>query len=117
LALAGAAEAGAEEGQMTLRIRTLVSVGLSLVCLIAIFYLVARVSMLRSFAVLEQQDTRQDLEQASRVLADDLSSLDHTITDYAAWDQTCAFIAGRSPHYSKTEFPDETFPRLHIDFV
>ncbi len=82
---------------MTLRSRTLLSIGLSLVCLVAILYGVARVSLLRSFAALEQEDIRQNLERATGVLTDDLSTLDHTASDYAAWDQTAAFVAGKLP--------------------
>ena len=102
---------------MKLRTRTLLSVALSLVSLVAILYSVARVSMLRSFAALEADDTRQNLARATAVLADDLSTLDHTASDYAAWDDTCAFLEGKNPNLPTSEFPDAWFPRLRIDFV
>ena len=102
---------------MKLRTRTLLSVALSLMSLVAILYSVARVSMLRSFAALEADDTRQNLARATAVLADDLSTLDHTASDYAAWDDTCAFLEGKNPNLPTSEFPDEWFPRLRIDFV
>ena len=102
---------------MKLRTRTLLSVALSLVILVAVLYSVARVSMMRSFAALEADDTRQNLARATAVLADDLSTLDHTASDYAAWDDTCAFLEGRNPNLPTSEFPDEWFPRLRIDFV
>jgi len=102
---------------MKLRSRTLLSVALSLVSLVAILYSVARVSMMRSFAALEADDTRQNLARATAVLADDFSTLDNTARDYAAWDDTCAFLAGKNPTLPITEFPNEWFPRLRIDFV
>jgi signal transduction histidine kinase/CheY-like chemotaxis protein len=102
---------------MKLRTRMLLSVALSLVSLVAILYSVARVSMMRSFAALEADDTRQNLARATAVLADDLSTLDHTASDYAAWDDTCAFLEGKNPNLPTSEFPDEWFPRLRIDFV
>jgi len=102
---------------MTLRTRTLLSVALSLVSLIAILYSVARVSMMRSFATLEADDTRQNVARATAVLADDLSTLDNTTSDYAAWDDTCAYLEGRKPDLPTSEFPDPWFPRLRIDFV
>jgi len=102
---------------MKLRTRTLLSVALSLVSLIAILYSVARVSMLRSFATLEADDTRQNVARATAVLADDLSTLDNTTSDYAAWDDTCAYLEGRKPDLPASEFPDPWFPRLRIDFV
>jgi signal transduction histidine kinase/DNA-binding response OmpR family regulator len=102
---------------MKLRTRTLLSVAFSLVSLVAILYSVARVSMMRSFAALEADDTRQNLARATAVLADDLSTLDHTASDYAAWDDTCAYVEGKNPNLPTSEFPDEWFPRLRIDFV
>jgi hypothetical protein len=102
---------------MKLRTRTLLSVALSLVSLIATLYTVARISMMRSFAALEADDTRQNLARATAVLADDLSTLDHTTSDYAAWDDTCAFLEGRNPNLPTSQFSDQWFPRLRIDFV
>ena len=102
---------------MKLRTRTLLSVALSLVSLIAILYSVARVSMMRSFATLEADDTRQNIARAAAILTDDLATLDNATSDYAAWDDTCAYLEGRKPDLPISEFPDPWFPRLRIDFV
>jgi signal transduction histidine kinase/DNA-binding response OmpR family regulator len=102
---------------MKLRTRTLLSVALSLVGLVTIMYSVARVSMMRSFASLEADDTRQNVARATAVLNDDLATLDNATSDYAAWDDTCAYLEGRKPDLPATEFPDPWFPRLRIDFV
>lgn len=102
---------------MKLRTRTLLSVALSMVSLVAILYSVARVSIMHSFATLEADDTRQNVARATAVLADDLATLDNTTSDYAAWDDTCAYLEGRKPDLPTSEFPDPWFPRLRIDFV
>jgi len=102
---------------MKLRTRTLLSVVLSLMILIGILYSVARVSIMHSFATLEADDTRQNVARATAVLADDLATLDNTTSDYAAWDDTCAYLEGRKPDLPTSEFPDPWFPRLRIDFV
>ncbi len=102
---------------MKLRARTLLSVALSLLSLVAILYWVARVSIIHSFATLEADDARQNVARATAVLADDLATLDNTTSDYAAWDDTCAYLEGRKPDLPTSEFPDPWFPRLRIDFV
>src|ERR1700719_219478 len=102
---------------MKLRTRTLLSVALSLVSLVAILYSVARVSMMRSFATLEADDTLQNVARATAVLNDALATLDNATSDYAAWDDTCAYLEGRKPDLPTSEFPDPWFPRLRIDFV
>jgi signal transduction histidine kinase/DNA-binding response OmpR family regulator len=102
---------------MKLRTKTLLSIGLSMVSLVAILYLVARVSIMHSFETLEADDTRQNVARATAVLADDLATLDNATSDYAAWDDTCAYLEGRKPDLPTSEFPDPWFPRLRIDFV
>src|ERR1700732_5500705 len=102
---------------MKLRTRTLLSVALSLVSLIAILYSVARVSMMRSLPPREADDTRQNVARATAVLNDDLATLDNATSDYAAWDDTCAYLEGRKPDLPTSECPDPSFPRLRIDFV
>src|ERR1700674_1621820 len=102
---------------MKLRTKTLLSIGLSMVSLVAILYLVARVSIMHSFETLEADDTRPNVARAAAVLADDLATLDNATSDYAAWDDTCAYLEGRKPALPTSEFPDPWFPRLRIDFV
>src|SRR5260370_564370 len=102
---------------MKLRTRTLLSVVLSLMILIAILYSVARVSIMQSFATLEADDTRQNVARATAVLTDDLATLDNTTSDYAAWDDTCAYLEGRKPELLSSEIPGPWFTRLRIDFV
>src|SRR5260370_6959683 len=99
---------------MKLRTRTLLSVVLSLMILIAILYSVARVSIMQSFATLEADDTRQNVARATAVLTDDLATLDNTTSDYAAWDDPCAYLEGRKPDLPTTEFPHPCFPRLRM---
>src|SRR5260370_6374509 len=102
---------------MKLRTRTLLGVALPLGILVAIHYSVARASIMQSFATLEADDTRQNVARATAVLTDDLATLDNTTSDYAAWDDTCAYLEGRKPDLPTSEFPDPWFPRLRIDFV
>src|SRR5260370_2412824 len=102
---------------MKLRTRTLLSVVLSLMILIAILYSLGRFSIMQSFAPLEADATRQNVARTTAVLTDDLATLDNTTSDYAAWDDTCAYLEGRKPDLPTSEFPDPWFPRLRIDFV
>lgn len=102
---------------MKLRTKTLLGVALSLMSMVVMLYSVVRISTTRSFAALEADDTRQNLERATAVLAEDFATLDNTASDYAVWDDTYAFVAGEKPTLPATEFPNEWFPRLRVDFV
>ena len=101
----------------TLRKKTLLFIGLTLVGLIASLYAVSRVVLLRSYAALEDQDTRKNLDRAVSALMDDLSTLDQEGTDYSDWDQTYTFMHGGYPNYPKSEFPIEGFLRLRVTGV
>jgi signal transduction histidine kinase len=102
---------------MKLENKTLLWVGLTFIFLFGLFYFVSRELMLRRFASLEQQDTRQHIERAVSAFEDDLLNLSRTTSDYAAWDQTVEFIEGRSPGYPANEFPDEGLTRIRVGLV
>jgi signal transduction histidine kinase len=102
---------------MKLGNKTLLWVGLTFIFLFGLFYFVSRELVLRRFASLEQQDTRQHIERAVSAFEDDLSNLSRTTSDYAAWDQTVEFVEGRSPNYPTNEFPDEGLARIRVGLV
>jgi signal transduction histidine kinase len=102
---------------MKLENKTLLWVGLTFIFLFGLFYVVSRELVLRRFASLEQQDTRQHIERAVSAFEDDLATLSRTTSDYAAWDQTVEFVEGRSPNYPGNEFPDEGLARIRIGLV
>ena len=102
---------------MKLGNKTLLWVGITFVCLFGVLYFVSRELVLRRFAALEQQDTRQHIESAVSAFEDDLSNLSRTTSDYAAWDETVDFVEGRSPNYPGDNFPDEGLQRIRVGLV
>ncbi len=48
---------------------------------------------------------------------DELANVSRTTCDYAAWDETANFVAGRDAQYPEVEYPAETLARLRIDMV
>ncbi len=102
---------------MTLRVKTLNIVGVTLVGLILVLYAVSRIVLLRSFAKLEEENTRRDVERALSALSADLSRLASTAGDYAAWDQTYAFMKDRNHDYPRMELKNEALAGLKVNFV
>src|ERR1700733_13557740 len=102
---------------MKLENKTLLWVGLTFISLFGLFYFVSREMVLRRFASLEQQDTRQHIQRAVSAFEDDLLNLSRTTSDYAAWDQTVDFVEARSPNYPGNEFPDEGLIRIRVGLV
>src|SRR5579859_1897512 len=100
---------------MRLAPKTLLYVGLTFVLLFSLFYFVSRGIVLHRIALLEQQDTRQNLQRTVNALQDELANVARTTCDYATWDQTVDFIAGKNANYPTTEYPADNLARLRID--
>src|SRR5579863_416602 len=99
---------------MKLLNKTLLFVGLTFVFLFGVFYFVSRGMVLRRFAVLEQQDTRQNVQRSINAFEGDLANVNKVATDYASWDETAEFMQGRIPNYFEDEYPAVGLTRLKI---
>lgn len=101
---------------MKLRKKTLIIIGTIFVVMIVVLYISSRILLLGSFAELEERNTRGNVERVLSALSDELSSLDATTADWAAWDDTYAFIEDGNEEYVESNLVDETLTtlRLHL---
>ena len=102
---------------MTLRRKTIVIIGATLVGLLLILFAVSQGILLNSFSRLEVKDTSQDVERALSALSDDISSLVTMTRDWAAWDDTYNFIENVNKEYIEANPTDETFKGLRVNFM
>jgi len=80
-------------------------------------YALARILLLRNYSRLEADFVRQDMDRLSSTLANEISTLDRTNTDYSSWDATYAFVQGKRPKYPKSDLPPSTLAQLKVNFV
>ena len=102
---------------MTLRKKTLLIITVTICSLITLFYGLSRLIILRSFANLETQDVLENVQRASDALANELAALDRTVLDWAAWDDTYAFIADGNAAYREATLNDESIATLHVNVI
>lgn len=102
---------------MTLRTKTLIITGFILVSLIAIVYGVSWFTLLGGFANLEKETTRGDVERVVSALSNEISALDATTYDWAAWDDSYAFIQDANPEYIKKNLVDTTFLNMRLNLM
>jgi len=102
---------------MSLRKKTLIIVGLTLVCLIAILYAVSRFILLDSFSQLERRLVQNNVYRVKASLDYDLATLSRTTNDWAAWDDTYAFIVDANESYIKANLVDSTFITLRLNLI
>jgi sensor domain CHASE-containing protein len=102
---------------MSLRKKTLITIGLTIVSLIVILYTTSRIILLGSFAALEEQNTSRNVEQALNALSKELSLLSATNGDWAAWDDTYIFIEDANEDYIRSNLVDGTFTTLRLNLM
>ena len=102
---------------MSLRQKTLLLISILLVGLIAVLYASLSTIILGSFARLEQQNTRLNVQRLQEALEDELQKLSLTVEDWAAWDDTYTFIQDRNKEFVQANLVDSTFAFLKINFL
>lgn len=81
---------------MTLRQKTLVALGATLLGLIALLYLAYSATVLRSFEQLEEETARDSVDQVVSALNLQAQNFGLQIRDWAQWDETYAYVAGEN---------------------
>ncbi len=102
---------------MTVRKKTLIIIGVTLACLIGILYGASRMTLLSGFEQLEDDNTYQNVQRASSALSDEISNLENTTWDWAAWDDTYTFIEDANTAYIQSNLIDGTFTSLSLNLM
>lgn len=102
---------------MKLRKKTLIAISVTIVGLIVVLYAISQTILLNSFAELEKQDTSTNVERALSALLDEVSDLDTLTYDWAAWDDTYAFIEDVNVDYIDSNLVDATFIDSKLDLM
>jgi diguanylate cyclase (GGDEF)-like protein/PAS domain S-box-containing protein len=102
---------------MQLRTKMLLIVGLTFFGLIAILFATSKFIITSSFARLEGQNTRVNIERALDSFSDELSYLSSTTADWSSWDDTYDFIEDVNEDYIETNLVDMTFIGLELNYI
>src|SRR5687768_8994712 len=92
--------------QLSLRLKTLILVAVTTICLVAALYLPLRSLILDSFLRLENDVALRDLARAKNAIDFDFLQLQTTTGDYAVWDDTYAYLADESERFTNVNFVD-----------
>ncbi|WP_250121460.1 EAL domain-containing protein [Chroococcidiopsis sp. CCMEE 29] len=102
---------------MTIRRKTLLIVGMTLVSLMGVLYAASATILLSGFAKVEEQDTRQNVKRVQDALSEELAKLNLTTRDWAEWDDTYAFIEDANKAYVRTYLSDISITRLKLNLM
>jgi diguanylate cyclase (GGDEF)-like protein/PAS domain S-box-containing protein len=102
---------------MSLRSKTLITVGLTILVVITVIYAISQIILLGSFVQLEEQYTRQSVDRALHAVQDRLESLDAFAKSWAARDQTYEYVQSGDPNFVDAKLNDEMFLAGRINSV
>jgi len=102
---------------VTLRRKTLLIIGATLLGLLVTFFVLTRVTLLRRLREYEAQQTRREVQRASTALETEISQLETIARDDAVWDETYEFVQRPHPRFLESNFPRGIFTDLRIDLV
>lgn len=102
---------------MTLKKKFLVIAGAVFICAIGLIYAASRFIFMRGLEEIEEVDVEQGIEQALSALSYLISDLEADTADWAAWDDTYAFIEDRNEEYIESNLGDETFLVLKLHMM
>lgn len=92
---------------MTLRKKTLYIIALTLSGLVIVLYAASQAIVLEGFARQEEEGTRQDILRVRTALDDNLSTLQGTTKDWAAWDDTYSYVVGANNDYYRSNLDND----------
>jgi PAS domain S-box-containing protein len=84
---------------MTLRQRTLIIIGITMVALNAVLYAIASTLLLNSVRQAEDQDTRKQINGALSIFQQSLEQFNRNFADWAIWDDAYAFVQDGNPQF------------------
>ncbi|PAV05546.1 MULTISPECIES: CHASE4 domain-containing protein [Methanobacterium] len=102
---------------MKLREKTLVLLGITIICSIIVIYMASNVVLMGGFQTLEEQNTLQNIQLATNMLSGEISDLNKTINDWAVWDDTYIFIQNHNSRYIQSNLLNSTFTGLKLNLV
>ncbi|HML05717.1 MAG TPA: CHASE4 domain-containing protein, partial [Methanobacterium sp.] len=102
---------------MKLREKTLILIGITIVCSIAVMYIATTVTLIGGFENLEKENTIKNVELASSALSHELSDLNDLLYDWSVWDDSYKFVQDNNSGYIESNLVDSTFSNLKLNFI
>ena len=102
---------------MTLRKKTLIIISITFLGLITTLYFIAQNFLFDNLLKIEANNTHQNVNRVLGALSSELSFMEATTGDWAAWDDTYAFIDNANEEYMESNLVDSTFTGLNINLI
>lgn len=102
---------------MKLRWKSTLILILGTACLLLGSYAITRNILLLTAEKIEKQLLREESARVINLLQQDMNNLSGTTADWALWDDTYDYLAGKNPGYLSRNFMVSSFGLLKVDYV
>ncbi len=103
---------------MSLRKRTLITLGQTIIGLMLLLSLVISLIITENYERLEVDQTKQHVKRAMNAIERDIDALKLTIQSWAAWDNSREFILGERPDYpSENNLTEQITTTLRLNML
>ncbi|MBW4678766.1 MAG: PAS domain S-box protein [Microcoleus vaginatus WJT46-NPBG5] len=102
---------------MSLRRKTLLIVGVTLVGLVGVLYATCSTILSGSMKQAEEENTRQTVKGVLSVFAQTQDDFNSRFADWSAWDETYNFMEGTNPEYIEANLDPVTVANLKINLA
>lgn len=102
---------------MSLRIKTLLMIGLIFFGATLFLTYSFKKILLEPFIELEENDAVVDLKRSVNFIKSTVRNLDATNSDWAGWDDTYDFAEDKNPEYIRSNLVDGTFANLRLNLM
>lgn len=89
----------------------------SLLVLLLLLMVGARVIVLDSFVTIEEKKAREHGERVAAALRNEVAIVDAACSDYSVWDEAYRFVQTGSADFIRINLADATLAKLRIDFI
>lgn len=102
---------------LTLRRKTLLVIGITLVSLNAALYGIASMMLLGSSNQAEEKDTRQMMQGVLTVFNQNLEQFNTRFADWSAWDESYTFVQKRNKDFVQSNLIDAQLVSLNVNLL
>lgn len=102
---------------MTIRNKTLFSISLTLLGLLAVISFASSFILNSNLSGVEEHNTRENVARVRDALMQTLSAMDTTTTSWAQWDDTCQYLRDKNRAYYDENLTPETITTMKSNII
>ena len=103
--------------KLSLRMKILFVIFIALTMIVIVSCVISEAVLLKGYIKLEEREMLKNVARLNDALSDELLTLDRIAGDWAAWDDTYAFIEDANDRYLKTNLITSTYTGLNLNLM